>query len=261
MRKILFTVACVTTLLLSSCFENTGYSSTNYFVRVVTIDANSSPVKFVADYTGEVFKDFTNLKQPEQLAEFDLTDAKRAEVLIKLDTDASYKQTITLEQAQEIEVQSVTNSTPTDSMKPFYSWIQKPLGGDYAPIAWVADGYLNVVPVIPSEQPGKYFLTAEKVTSDTLFFRLDATYTPSKSLEGIEGGVQCYDLRTLKDTLSADSTQRIKMIEALDAIEQHKNDSMRIVLTGTFEYQKINGKDTIGDLKVITDYFKCKFIQ
>lgn len=261
MRKILFTVACVTTLLLSSCFENTGYSSTNYFVRVVTIDANSSPVKFVADYTGEVFKDFTNLKQPEQLAEFDLTDAKRAEVLIKLDTDASYKQTITLEQAQEIEVLSVTNITPTDSMKPFYSWIQKPLGGDYAPIAWVADGYLNVVPVIPSEQPGKYFLTAEKVTSDTLFFRLDATYTPSKSLEGIEGGVQCYDLRTLKDTLSADSTQRIKMIEALDAIEQHKNDSMRIVLTGTFEYQKINGKDTIGDLKVITDYFKCKFIQ
>lgn len=260
MKKILFAVVCVMTLLLSSCFENTGYSSTNYFVRIVTIDANSNPVTFTADYTGEVFKDFTNLKQVEQLTEFNLANAKRAEVLIKLDTDASYKQTIALEQAQKIEVQSVTNVTPTDSMMPFYSWIQKPLGGEYAPIAWVADGYLNVVPVIPSEQPGKYFLTAEKVTNDTLYFRLDATYTPSKSLEGIEDGIQCYDLRTLKDTLNADSTQRAKMIEALNAIKQHKSDSMRIVLTGSFEYQKINGKDTIGDLKVATDYFNCKFI-
>ena len=51
------------------------------------------------------------------------------------------------------------------------------------------------------------------------------------------------------------------MIEVLSAIKQHKNDSMRIVLTSSFDWKKINGKDTIGDLKVITDYFKCEFIQ
>lgn len=263
MKKILFTLAGVMTLALTACFENTGYSSTYYFPRVVTIEPNGSSFKLVADYTGEVFKaeEFTNLKTTEQLGQFGLGDAKRAEVYIRLDVDAAYKQSITLEQAQKINIQSVTNTTPTDSLRPFSSWMQKPLFDNYAPTVWVANGYLNVVPVIPSDQSGKYYLTAEKVISDTLYFRLDAAYTPNENKQDHEDKLQCYDLRTLNDTVSADSAQRAKMIEVLSAIKQHKNDSMRIVLTSSFDWKKINGKDTIGDLKVITDYFKCEFIQ
>ena len=263
MKKILFAVAGVITLALTSCFENTGYTSTYYFPRIVTIESDNNSVKLVADYTGEVFKDkdFTNLKGADQLAQFGLEDAKRAEVYIRLDIDAAYRQSITLERAQKIDIQPVTNTTPTDSLRPFSSWMQKPLFNDYAPVAWVANGYLNVAPVIPSDQSGKYYLTAEKVISDTLYFRLDASYTPNANKQEREDKLQCYDLRTLNDTVSADSAQRAKMIEVLDAIKLHQNDSMRIVLTGTFDWKKINGKDTIGDLKVITDYFKCEFIR
>lgn len=263
MKKILFALACVATLTLASCFENTGYSRTDYFVRVVTIDTTNTSVELVADYTNEKFtsKDITNLRYPEQLSQFGLSGARRAEVLLMLHTDASYSQTLTLEKAQKIAVQPVSNTTPTGLLRPFSSWMQKPLFSDYAPVAWVANGYLNVVPVIPSNQVGKYYLTAEKVVSDTLYFRLDATYTPNDSRQDLEDQLQCFDLRTLNDTVSADSAQRANMIEALNAIKQHKNDSMKIVLTGSFDWKKINGKDTIGDLKVVTDYFKCEFIQ
>lgn len=263
MKKILFAIVGVTTLALTACFENTGYSSTHYFSRVVTIEPDGSSVKFVADYTGEVFKaeEFTNLKTADQLGQFGLEDAKRAEVYIRLDIDAAYKQSITLEKAQKINIQSVTNTTPTEPLRPFSSWMQKPLFDNYSTTVWVADGYLNVVPVIPSNQSGKYYLTAEKVISDTLYFRLDAAYTPNENKQDREDRLQCYDLRTLNDTVSADSAQRAKMIEVLHAIKLHKNDSMRIVLTSTFDWKKINGKDTIGDLKVITDYFNCEFIQ
>ena len=261
MKKILFAIASVMTLALTSCFENTGYNSTYYFSRVVTVTPTSNSVKFVADYTGEEFKGFTNLKTEEQLAQFGLADAKRAELYIRLDVDNENKQEITLEQAQKVDIQSVSNTTPTDSIRPFASWMQKPLFNDYAPIVWVADGYLNVVPVIPSDEEGKYFLTAEKAINDTLYLRLGASYTPNKNKQNSVDKLQCFDLRTLNDTADADLEQRAKMIEVLEAIKQHKSDSMRIVLTGKFEWTKINGKDTIGDMKAITDYFKCEFIR
>lgn len=256
-------MAGVMTLALTSCFENTGYNSTYYFPRVVTVNPTSTSVKFVADYTGEVFKseEFTNLKTDEQLAKFGLDDAKRAELYIRLDVDNENKQTITLEQAQKIDVQPVTNITPTDSILPFSSWMQKPLFDNYAPIVWVADGYLNVMPVIPSDEEGTYFLTAEKAVNDTLYFRLGASYTPNENKENNVDKLQCFDLRTLKDTTDADLEQRAKMAEVLEAIKQHREDSMRIVLTGKFDWTKINGKDTIGDMKAITDYFKCEFIR
>lgn len=256
-------MAAVMTLALTSCFEGTGYHREYYLPRVATVETHNGSVKFTADYTGEVFtdKDLTNLKDASQLAQFGLADAKRAELGIRLVVDNEFKQTVTLEKAQKIDVQSVTNTTPTDSMKPFLSWMQKPLFDNYAPIVWVADGYLNVVPVIPSDEAGKYFLTAEKAVNDTLYLRLGATYTPNANRLGREDKLQCFDLRTLKDTADADQEQRAKMIEVLEAIKQHKNDSMRVVLTGRFNWTKINGKDTIGDMKAITDYFNCKFIQ
>ena len=263
MKKILFAMAGVMTLALTSCFENTGYNSTYYFPRVVTINSTGNSAKFVADYTGEEFKseDFTNLKTEGALAQFGLADAKRAELYIRLDVDNEYKQTVTLEKALKIDVQPVNKTTPADSMSPFSSWMQKPLFDNYAPIVWVADGYLNVVPVIPSDEAGKYFLTAEKAVNDTLYLRLGATYTPNANKQDREDKLQCFDLRTLKDTANADQEQRAKMNEVLEAIKQHKEDSMRIVVTGQFDWTKINGKDTIGDMKAITDYFKCEFIQ
>lgn len=264
MKKILFALASVVLLALASCFEDTGNRRESYHRRVVTVDTNSGSTKYIADYTGEVFKDadFTNLKTPEQVAQFGIADAKRAELFIRLNVDNEYKQTITLESAQKIDVQPVTNITPTDSLLPFSSWMQKPLFDNfYSPIVWVAEGYLNVVPVIPSNGEGRYFLTAEKAVSDTLYLRLDATYTPNANKQGYIDKLQCFDLRTLKDTVNADLEQRAKMIEVLEAIKQHKNDSMRIILTGKFDWKKINGKDTIGDMRAITDYFKCGFIQ
>lgn len=263
MKKILFALACVATLTLASCFENAGYSRTDYFVRVVTIDTTSTSVELVADYTNETFtsKNITNLKYPEQLSQFGLSGARRAEVLMMLHTDASYNQTLTLEKAQKIAVQPISNTTPTGSLSHLSSLMQKPLFSNYAPVVWVANGYLNVVPVIPSSQAGIYYLTAEKAINDTLYFRLDATYVPNDGRQDLEDQLQCFDLRTLTDTISADSVQRANMIEVLNAIKQHKNDSMRIVLTSSFDWKKINGKDTIGDIKVSTDYFKCEFIQ
>lgn len=263
MKKILFAITSVMTLALTSCIEGTGSNQTYWLSRVVTIKTSGSSTKYIADYTGEEFveADFTNLKTSEQLTLFGLTDAKRAEMVIRLDINALNEQSITLEDAQKIDVQSVTNITPTDSMRPFSSWMQKPLYGNYAPIVWVAEGYLNVMPVIPSNKEGKYFLTAEKVMSDTIYLRLDATYTPNANKTDMVDKIQCFDLRTLKDTANADLEQRAKMVEVLEAIKLHKNDSMRIVLTGEFDWTKINGKDTIGDMRAITDYFKCKFIQ
>ena len=76
-KKFLFGLACVTSVLMTSCFEETGYSQTMDFARVVTINRNSTPLSLVADYTGEVYK-LGNLTSVEQLSLFDLQDTERA---------------------------------------------------------------------------------------------------------------------------------------------------------------------------------------
>lgn len=284
MKKILFAIASVMTLTLTSCFESKN-EITETFPRIVTINTSDGLLKLIADYTEEEIKgeDIENLKTPEQLAKFGLADAKRAQVELELVTDYSNRtRTLTLLQGEKIDIQSVTNRAITDSLRPLRSWMTRPINGGFAdiiisnnkdgyltasssaytyPLVWVSEGYLNVMPVIPSDDAGKYYLTAEKVVSDTLYFRLDAAYEPNESKELREDGLQSFDLRTLKNTADADQEQRAKMAEALEAIKEHRFDSIRIVLTGKFEWTKINGKDTIGDMKAITDYFKCEFIQ
>lgn len=262
MKKILFTLACVLTLVLSSCLDDTGSNYTFTYSRVVTIDTTSSPISLVADCTGEVFKNIENLKYTEHLSQFGLSNASRAEVYIQQDIDASYNQTLTLLQAEKINVQAVTNKEITDESLPFLAWLQKPLGDIYNPIVWVSGYYLNVVPIIPSSRSGKYYLTADHVAGDTLFFNLTASYNEESSKQMIDY-LQCYDLRTLCDTANADPTQRAKIEEVLAGIEQHYRDSMRIVLMGDFiEYNyNYQGKDTIRTAGQITNYFRCNFLK
>lgn len=260
MKKIAFTLVGILTLALTSCMKDTGSRYTSTFSRVVTIDESTTPVMLTADCTGEVFSKFENLKYADQLADFGLAGAKRAEVQIKLDVDASYYQTLTMMQAQRIETQAVTNTETPEPTMPFVGWQQKHLGGIYAPTVWVSAGYLNVMPQIPSAQSGKYHLTADSVAGDTLFFKLSATYDRNDSKRLIDY-LQCYDLRTLRDTTEASPEMRVKMRAALETLRRHYRDSVRIVLTGDFIEYNYNrqGRDTIKTGYHITNYFKYNF--
>ena len=257
MKKILFALVGVATMMLTSCFENTGNSYTATFSRIVTIDTTSEPVKFIADYTGEVFKGIENLKYPEQLGNFGLGDACRADIHVQLHVDDSYKQTLTMLEAREISILPVTNQTPTDSLQPFLGWAEVPY---IDPIVWVSNGYLNVIPIIPSEKAGKYYLTPEKAVNDTLYFNFAAAYEEDAS-KGYRDQIQCYDLRTLRDTAEADAELRGKMREILETMKQHQADSMRIVLVGDFIEYNFNhlNEDTVRTLGCFTNYFKYNF--
>lgn len=256
MKKILFALAGALTLALTACMEDTGSRYTSTFSRIVTIDDAGSSVRFIADYTGEVFSNFENLKYTEQLGEFGLTDARRAEIYMKLDVDASYHQTLTMLQAQKIDVQAITNKDIPEASMPFVGWQEKPL----LPTIWVSKGYLNVIPQIPAAQSGKYYLTADSVAGDTLYFDLNATYDRNDSQRLIDN-LQCYDLRTLKDTADADPELRVKMRNVLEAMRLHRNDSVRIALTGEFVKYNYNyqGRDTVVAVSYVTNYFKLNF--
>lgn len=260
MKKITFILMGMLALALTACMKDTGSRYTTTFSRVVTIDDSTTPVMLTADCTGEVFSRFENLKYAEQLADFGLADAKRAEVQIKLDVDASYYQTLTMLQAQRIETQAITNTELTEPTMPFIGWQQKHLGEYYAPTVWVSAGYLNVMPLIPSAQSGRYHLTADSVAGDTLFFKLKATYDRNDSKRLIDY-LQCYDLRTLRDTFEASPEMRTKMRAALETLHRHYRDSVRIVLTGDFIEYNYNrqGRDTIKTGYHITNYFKYNF--
>lgn len=255
MKKTLFALAGVLTLALTSCFEGTGSSYTSTISRVVTIDTLSSPVKLVADYTGEKFNKFINLRTPEQLAQFDLEDALRAEVLMQVYVDESYTQTWTMLQGKKIDILPVANKVPTDSLKPMTGWQLYPLGGTaFKPQVWISDRYLNVLPVIPSGKAGKYYLMPDSVVSDTLHFTLKASYDTDESKSYYEG-IKCFDLSTLCDTANADTEMSAKMKNLWSAMEQHRNDSMTIVLTSLFDIHYYQ-KDTIMEQSAITNHFR-----
>ena len=106
-KKLLFGLACVATFLMTSCWDEPGYSYTSTFSRIVTIDRNATPLKLIADYTGETFK-LDNLTSEEQLSLYDLQDANRAFVTINLNMD-SYKAQWTLVEGKAIKVNPVWN--------------------------------------------------------------------------------------------------------------------------------------------------------
>lgn len=257
MRKILFTLACALTLTFTSCF-NDEPGSYSEFWQYVTIDTTSNPVKFYGFYMGEEYSGFTNLRTPEQLAFFNLENVSLALIKMRLETDAAYKQTLTLMQAQKIETESITNIIPTDTLKPF--WDLQPLinYNYYNPTLWVRDGFLNVFPAIPSSKSGRYFLTPEKAVNDTLFFKFSTSYEDTPSGESYKN--LFYDLRTLRDTMNADPQLRPKMTEMLSAMEA-SSDSVLIVLTSDFIYYNYDhqGRDTIISEKHRSNYFNYNF--
>lgn len=259
MKKILFALAGVITLAMTSCFPDSGYSYSVSFSRVATIDTTTSTVSFKADYTGEVFDKITNLMYPEDLSLFNLEGARRAEILVRLDVDASYQSSLLMLDAREIKVLNITNQIPTETQMPLLGLQQYPLGGtSLTPTAWVSNGYLNVLPVVPSDKSATYYLTPEKALSDSLFFNLTASYKENSEKVYYEN-IQSYDLRTLRNTIDADSALHNKMQEVLTAMKS--NDSVRIFVTGKFiEYNyDRQGKDTIRTISHATNYFKYNF--
>lgn len=259
MKKILFFLIGVMAMTLTSCLPDSGYHYTTSYSRVTTIDTTSSPVKFIADYTGEVFKDFTNLKTTDELSMFNLEGAKRAEILVQLTVDDSYKGTLLMLDARKIDILPINNKVPTESQMPLLGFQQYPLGGtSLTPTVWVSDGYLNVLPVVPSEKSANYYFMPDKVVSDSLFFNLTAAYEENSKKEYYES-IHCYDLRTLSDTTDAAPELRDKMREMLTAMKE--NDSVRIFVTGKFIDYNYNyqGKDTIRTISHISNYFKCDF--
>lgn len=245
-------------MMLTSCFENTGYSQSETFGQYVTIDSSQTmagaTVRLIGDYPYAVYTP-DNLKYTEQLGQFGLADARRAYVQLHYQYGDSKKPTLTLLQAQKIEVQPVANTLPQDTLRHLLGLQQQYQGYHYA---WVSEGYLSTTPVIPSASAGKYRLTAEKAMGDTLYLKLSASYEKSDKMVYYDK-LQSFDLRTLCDTTGADEEMLVKMREVIAAMESHQADSMRIVLLGDYPTRSIyTGKDTIvTDAPMsMTNYFR-----
>ena len=249
----------VVTMVMTSCLPEPNFGYSISYSRVATIDTLTPTVSFKVDYTGEIFDNITNLKTPEELELFELEGAQRAEILVRVDVDASYKATLLMLDARKIDILPITNKVPTTEQMPLLGFQSYPLGGtSLTPTVWVSNGYLNVLPVVPSEKSATYHFTPERVASDSLFFNLTATYEENPKKEYYEY-IHCYDLRTLRNTADADPELRNKMNEVLTAMKE--NDSVRVFVTSKFidydyDYQ---GRDTIRTISHATNYFKYNF--
>ena len=261
MKKILFALVGVIAMAFTSCMPESGHSYSIPYIRLTTIDTTTTPIKFIADYTGEVFEDMVNLRTPKDLETFDLKHARRAEILVRLDVDFSNQATLMMIDAREIAVYPITNMVPTEQQMPLLNLHTYPLGGTtLKPQVWVSNGYLNVLPMVPSKKSASYYLTPEKAVNDSLFFTLTASYEVD-SLKTFLEDIHSYDLRTLRDTANASPELREKMKEMLVAMEQHRGDSMIVAITGDFVRYNFNyqGKDTIETRTYLTNYFKYDF--
>lgn len=256
MKKISLALIGAIVCLLTSCFGEIGeYHEYWYYA---TIESTPTSVSLREYYTGDKFSKIENLQYPEHLGTFKLEDAPIALVKIGVDIDAAYNQKLSLLEAYKVEISSITHEVPT-AIQPLSSLVPVFESFNYYPTVWVQKGYLNVCPNIPAQEAGQFYLTPEKVKNDTLIFRLDASYKEDASVPSSKN--LFYDLRTLRDTANTDSDLRAKMREALNAIEQHRNDSMLIGI----KYEEIEynfnylGKDTIRTKYHFGNYFKCNF--
>ena len=171
MKKILFALVGAMAMMMTSCLPEPEFNYTVQYRRTTTIDTTTSTVTFKADYTGETFNNITNLKTTDELDIFGLEGAKRAEILVQLNVDASYKGSLFMLDARKIDILPVTNKMPTEEQMPLLGFQSYPLGGtSLTPTVWVSEGYLNVLPVVPSEKPAQYHFMPEKVVRDSLFF-------------------------------------------------------------------------------------------
>lgn len=263
-KNLLFCLACVATFLMTSCWDEPGYSYTSTFSRIVTIDRSATPLKLIADYTGETFK-LDNLTSEEQLSLYDLQDANRAFVTINLNMD-SYKAQWTLVEAKAIKVNPVWNKPlPEGAQINALSGLQNytvESAWSY-PAAWIAEGYVNIAPIIQSAGRGTYYLQPTKVYGDTLRFDIKAAFTPLEKESYIADFVN-FDLRTLTDTTEADALTCGVVRNMLSTIAT--KDSVCMMIVGDFhdKYTKVDSlasgsvkyeeRDTIVKYPAYTNY-------
>lgn len=258
-KKVLFATASVLMCagLFVSCMPDEGYSASWTFSRIVTIDTTGDKVRLKADCTGETFQ-AQNLTDKGQLSMAGLGDAKRAFVNLQIEEDASYKQTLTFLQGTKLEIKPVRNREITDSVKPLKGIHLMYIDGYTAyPTVWVSEGYLNVAPAITSNGKGKYYLCADKAKGDTLYLNLYATYEDGTS--EYYDDLQCFDLRTLRDTTNADKTMLSGMREVLQAMDKHRYDSVCVMLVAQYATKGYSGNDTIVRKGVLTTPFPYNF--
>lgn len=251
-KKILFPLVCVLAMALTSCFENTGYSYTSDFSRVVTIDRTTSPLQFVADYTGEKFK-CDNLTQEEQLSLYGLENSERIIAEMHFAVDNSYKQTLTFVRGSAITVNPVWNKALPDTSRvnPLTYLFPLQLDSWSYPSVWMAGRYLNILPVVRSVGRGKFYLRPTSVQGDTLCFDMAAEYTPSEKVSEVHDLVN-FDLGTLVDTADAEAPMLHAVRQMVDVIKA--NDSVCVMVTADYRSQGFVNLDTIVQHAVYTEY-------
>jgi len=244
-------LACAAALALTSCLpDSPGYTYTNTFSRIVTIDHDVTPPRFYCDCTNEVLE-FSNIKTNADLGKFDLADAPRALITGTLNV-VDYDSDCTLGKGSSaIEVLPVCNKDVVidDTFGPVYGFSRFEVESTWAyPYAWVSRGYLNIIPQIKSDRAGEHLLVPEGVSNDTLSFSLRSRYTTG---ENTRAEFACYDLRTLGDTVTADAGAKQVMAAMIDKLN-NSNDSVMVVVVA--DYLNV-WPDTIVKTLVPTNYF------
>lgn len=251
MKKILLASACVLTLTLTSCFENAGFTQSSNFARVVTVNRNANPLQLDADYTGEVFKP-ENLTMPEQLSQFGLENADRAVAYIHYEIE-DYKSSLTLNGAAPIKIFSVWNKAlpVNEKIKPLTDLYRMQLDNSFSyPLTWMSGRYLNIAPVIKSDDSGSYYLMPKAVIGDTLRFDMAAEFT--ESAEKDVADFVNFDLTTLADTLDSDEATLPTVRKMLNAIEA--KDSVCVLVVFDYKTTGYLGTDTIIKMPVNAGY-------
>ena len=247
MKKFAWILSAVVGLLLTSCLENEGYSYTGTFCRVVTIDHESNPPRFICDYTGEVYV-CDNINQDSDLGPFDLKNAKRALAYFSYQADLN-ESIISLSQGcAPIEVTDLwCQSLPKDkTYNPVFGFtrMQVESGWEY-PYAWVSQGYLNIVPIAYSDEAVVPYLAPAGVGGDTLKFNL---YLSHERGNNYRSQYMCFDLRQLKDTANAEPKFRPWMKDMTDLIKQKDS----VVVCVWADYQ---ASDTLKKVTIPTSHF------
>lgn len=244
-------VVCAAALALTSCLpDSPGYTYTNTFSRIVTIDHDVTPPRFYCDYTNDTLT-FSNVMTNADLGKYDLTDAKRALITATL-TVVDYDVDCTLgRESDAIEVMPVCNKDLVidDTFGPVYGFSRLEVERTWAyPYAWVSRGYLNIIPQIKSNRQGEHLLVPEGVSNDTLSFSLRSKYSVGDNLRA---EFACFDLRTLGDTATADAGAKQVMATMIDKLN-HTSDSVMVVVVA--DYLSV-WPDTIVKTLVPTNYF------
>ena len=253
-KKNLLLLMCVVASLMSltSCFKDTGFSQTMDFARVVTIDRNATPLKLVADYTGQTFQ-LDNLTRPEQLSIYGLENADRAIVALHYEVDAEFNASMVITGGKPIKVAPVWNKPlpKTEDINPLIDLYKMELDSWSYPLIWTAGKYLNVAPVIHSAGLGTYYLEPVDVYGDTLRFDMTAEYKLNTENKDLVDFIN-FDLSTLADTVGADAKSKSAVERMLGTIES--NDSVCIMLVGSYLTTGRLGNDTIVKWPIYTSY-------